>query len=78
MTESIFSMDGDAADLHGIAKLKQSHRFMLILDEAHRVARFRVRHVDLAVHGVDDHVEEHGSDAVEDCAGLCDRRVRCR
>jgi 8-amino-7-oxononanoate synthase len=34
-TESIFSMDGDAADLRGLARLKTHRPFVLLLDEAH-------------------------------------------
>ena len=35
VSESIFSMDGDAADLVGLSRLKRERPFVLLLDEAH-------------------------------------------
>lgn len=35
MTESIFSMDGDAVELSSLDELKREHPFVLLLDEAH-------------------------------------------
>jgi 8-amino-7-oxononanoate synthase len=37
VTESIFSMDGDRGKVDAIASLKQQHRFLLMVDEAHDV-----------------------------------------
>ncbi len=35
LAESLFSMDGDFLDVAGLKKLKEKHRFLCIVDEAH-------------------------------------------
>lgn len=40
VTESLFSMDGDAAPLRAIADLRSSHDFSLVVDEAHAVGTY--------------------------------------
>lgn len=62
VTDTMFSMDGDTADLRGLAALKAEHDFLLVADEAHgtlvfgRGAGGGVAQLQGAEAGVDVHV----------------------
>jgi 8-amino-7-oxononanoate synthase len=58
VTESVFSMDGDAAPLREIVALKQRHGAWLMVDEAHATGIYGPRRRGLAeAQGVSDQIE---------------------
>ncbi len=58
ITESIFSMDGDAAPLREIAALKEKYSAWLMVDEAHATGLYGKNHRGLAEeYGVSDRIE---------------------
>ena len=60
LTDSLFSMDGDYADLRGLARLKARHGFLLGVDEAHATLVCGARGGGAAeAQGVAEHVDLH-------------------
>ena len=79
VTESVFSMDGDRADVHGLVRLASEHDAFLIIDDAHAVGVW-------GEHGLGLTARKAGIDLVLGTFGkaygsfgafaLCDRSVK--
>jgi 8-amino-7-oxononanoate synthase len=53
ITESLFSMDGDFAPMDGLAELKERHRALLYIDDAHTIGLYGERGKGLAAASAD-------------------------